>query len=120
MAIHITPEMVEAVYNLLKTMPPFKRWGLPSSNKVEWIITRNKTYMGRCTSYSHTDQKFTLEISMVKCTNTQTLVETVAHEMIHMRQRIVRGFRTELGHGKDFQKMADQVCRKHGFNRDYF
>ena len=120
MSLYITPEMAEAAYNYLKTTPPFKRWGLPSSHKIEWMITRNNGYMGRCTSYNHTDNKFTIEISLVKVTNTESLIETMAHEMIHMRQRIVNGFKSSQGHGKDFQKMADQVCRKHGFNRDYF
>lgn len=120
MALYITPDMAEAAYNFLKTTPPFKRWRLPSSNKIEWIITRNKTYMGRCTSYSDKHDKFTIEISLVKCTNTESLIETIAHEMVHMRQRISKGFRKELGHGGDFSRMADQVCQKHGFNRDYF
>jgi len=37
----------------------------------------------------------------------------MAHEMIHVRQFLRREPAT---HGKRFQKMAESICRRHGFD----
>jgi hypothetical protein len=42
-----------------------------------------------------------------------SIFTTMAHEMIHVRQFLRREPTT---HGKRFQKMAESICRRHGFD----
>lgn len=41
--MHITVDTVVAGYNFLKATPPFRRWGLPDSDDIEFEITRSKS-----------------------------------------------------------------------------
>ena len=114
--LHITPEMARSAYEYLRTCPPFRRWHLPDPNKIEWIVTGRRDAMAWC----RIDKPYQIRISQPRITNTQSLIESMAHEMIHLRQALI-GQRTDtINHGKKFKKLADSVCRKHGFNRDYF
>lgn len=112
--IHATPEIVEAIYELLRLTPPFKGWRLPHADEVEFTILRTKDFEG---DYHFHKGRHVIRISHHKHKTLAFLTMTIAHEMIHMRDQIlgVKSF-----HGKSFQRMADQVCRYHGFDRGQF
>lgn len=115
MSLYITPEMCRLAYEYLRGTLPFRRWQLPPESKVIFEVVGTRAYMGACyTGKPH------IRISQTRVTTTQCLIETMAHEMIHMRQHFKGQNSDSLSHGPKWRKMADQVCRKHGFNRDYF
>jgi hypothetical protein len=45
-----------------------------------------------------------------------TLVETMAHEMIHARQQQARTCTPNTEHNAEFQRLAALVARHHGFD----
>jgi predicted SprT family Zn-dependent metalloprotease len=49
----------------------------------------------------------------------QTLVETVAHEMIHLHQARA-GTETRAEHNREWHRLADTVCKRFGWQRDKF
>lgn len=113
--MHITPEICRAAYDYLIVTLPFRRWQLPKVTEVEFQVVGNKAYMGACFQ-----DKPIIRISQPRITTTQCLIETMAHEMCHMRQHLIGQKTDSLNHGKKWKKLAEQVCRYHGFNKDYF
>lgn len=115
MALHLTPEMLEAAYELLRATPPFRGWRLPAGDDVEFHVTRHVDIHGDCVDAGHAH---VIRISERKHSTIQALLVTMAHEMCHMRQDIKAPHEGE--HGKIFKQLAQRVCRYHGFDLKAF
>lgn len=115
--LRLTPDMLEAAYELLRTTPPFKGWRLPSADDVEFHVTRHQN---RYADYEFDKLRkvHIVRVSQVKNVRLDKLLETLAHEMIHMRQ-FLSGKR-EADHGALFQREANRICNTHGFDRAIF
>ena len=116
MPLHLTPEMLEAAYELLRTTPPFKRWRLPPAEEVEFHVTKHLDLRGDCVDAGHAH---VIRISGNCHGSLQKLLETMAHEMCHVRQAI-NDPDDRAHHGSVFKKYAAQVCRVHGFDPKAF
>ena len=114
--LHMTPEIVEAAYELLRTTPPFKGWKLPEADDIEFHVCRIK---GAQADHEYTHGRHVLRINALKHATLASLLSTLAHEMIHIREVNLR-LRLDVAHGKAFHRMADSVCRHHGFDRGQF
>lgn len=102
--------MMVAAYEMLRASPPFNRWKLTHSDEVEFHVTLHSDRSGDC---SAPGGQHIIRISAKYHPTFAALFETMAHEMIHMRQHM-QGQRGT--HGKRFKRLALQVCRHHGFN----
>lgn len=112
--LHITPEMIERTYELLRVTPPYNRWKLPPGEEVEFGVMNCAFPGGDCLTENG---KTRIRISTRRIGRLHNLVEYVAHEMVHMHiQR--KGIRTE--HGREFKAAAKVVCRHHGFDPKLF
>ena len=117
--MEITPEIVKGAYAYLSETPPFHDWHLPDADDMKFIISgAGKTY-GRC-HYPPTrmgGRMYVIEISQSYHKHSVTLLNTVAHEMIHVHMNI-----TGMGrnHGKVFKLLAKEVCDAHGFDIGQF
>lgn len=116
MALNITTEIVESIYETLRLTPPFKNWGLPHADDLEIHIVRH--------SDRHADHRFDkgrhrLRVSGKICRSVATVTLAVAHEMVHIREHQL-GVKTKTHDNATFRKLADQVCRHHGFERGIF
>jgi uncharacterized protein YbaP (TraB family) len=107
MGLHLTPAILEASYELLRVSLPFRRWGLPHADDVEFHVTRHKDRDGDCTD----GDTYTIRISAERHSTLARVLETMAHEMCHMR---------DITHGSLFQRLAKQVCKHHGFDPKTF
>ena len=112
--LHLTPEILRAAYEYLRACPPFNRWKLPQADEVEFHVTRHTDRRGDCEA---TVDGHCVRISAALIGRTSSLMETLAHEMIHVRLDR-KGVRSH--HGRDFQRCAAQVCRYHGFDLKLF
>lgn len=115
--LHLTPEILEASYELLRATPPFRRWGLPDPDDVEFHVIGHPRTAGRhwvCAGKHH------VQASHSCISQLDGLVRIMAHEMIHIRETMLPGARNDVEHGRVFQRLADQVCRYHGFDRRAF
>lgn len=113
MALHLTPALLEAAYELLRVTPPFKRWKLPHADDVEFHVSRHRDKFGDyCDSCR-------MRVSANTNKELNTIIATVAHEMVHAHLHHI-GFRSWETHGPRFNKLAAQVCRAHGWQLEGF
>ena len=108
----ITRERLAAVYEMLRAWPPFSRWNLPHASEVRFHVIRSKATFGR---WWIEGDRHHVEISEKLHGTMIGLVMTMAHEMIHMRQRIART-ETKAEHNAEFHRIAKRVCAIHGFD----
>lgn len=116
--LHLTPAMLEGTYELLRLTAPFKAWKLPHADELEFRVTNHADRFGH---YDDKDGKGwpDISISARHVKNLKTLTEVMAHEMVHIRQS--QGtISPVMDHGREFMRLADQVCRRHGFDRAVF
>lgn len=117
MKLHVTPQLMELSYELLRATPPFRGWRLPHADNVQFVVTGNAVTAGYCRSTYNRDfpgqwvHEIGMSSKMVK--RTHNVLEVMAHEMVHeyCDRRGVKGH-----HGAEFQKRCGQVAKYHGFN----
>ena len=109
--IALNGDIMAAAYDYLRSTPPFNRWGLPPSKDVGFRVTRSHREAGVCEVLD--SGKIRVGMSSVLHGHSASILVTMGHEMIHVRQFLRNDPAT---HGKAFQKMAEQVCEKHGFD----
>lgn len=119
--LHLTPELLEAGYELLRKTPPFRGWKLPEGDDVVFYATtitkpERHGYQGE---HWFTGGAHHIRVNPKRHHTISAMLMTLAHEMIHMRESIL-ALRADVMHGAQFQRMADQVCRYHGFDRGQF
>lgn len=123
MAIHVTTELIEASYERLRLTPPFNRWGLPHADEVEFhAVPIQGNASAEHSVIHHVASKrehHLIRISPKRHSTLHMLDATLAHEICHMREYKL-GSRRMGCHGAMFGKLADQVCRHHGFDRGQF
>lgn len=110
MTLRLTPELLAAAYDFLRTTDPFKAWKLPDSDEVGFHVVRNPKMFA---DFGMENGVPVIRVSEAKNGHTSTILGTMAHEMIHLRQELT-GDR-EI-HGARFKKYAASVCRAHGFD----
>lgn len=114
--LHLTPEILRAAYEYLRATPPFNRWGLPPADEVEFHVTRHVDRRGDWNCYQKkSGGGHIIRISSVYIGRTDSLMEAMAHEMVHARCEIL-GDKTSAPHGGNFKRLAASVCRRHGFD----
>jgi len=113
--LSITPEAVEAAYELLRTTPPFDGWRLPPGDQVEFRVTGDRTALGSC----RTDRAC-ITISGHLHGHLSSLLETMAHEMIHLWQARRSAGRPDVDHDREFTRAAQRIARLHGFDPRQF
>lgn len=111
MTLRLTPDILRAAYDYLRETRPFCNWNLPEGEDVKFKVVRNRLY-----GYS-VDFKQEIAVSTYRVGRTDILMETLAHEMIHLH---LDRFGVKSQHGKAFHKAAAQVCREHGFDPKRF
>jgi len=114
MTLRLTPELLEAAYDLLCHTAPFDRWNLPAGEDVDFKVIRTDDKRGDY-FWCAKRKQHVIRISS-KCIGTlANLVETMAHEMIHLHEK-ASGFATSAEHSAAFRKLAAQVCKAHRFD----
>lgn len=114
MTLRLTPDMLAAAYDFLRTTEPFRRWDLPESDELGFHVVR---YIGLSADFGIREGVPCIRASEVNNGHTVTLLASLAHEMIHLRQHLT-GDREH--HGPRFRRMAARVCTVHGFDPKIF
>ncbi len=109
----ISTDTLAAAYELLRASTPFRTLKLPPAFEVTFKLTRDRTKAGECDF----DEAGIISVSAHYHGHLHSLLMTVAHEMVHLYQFIKLG---KADHGEQFRKLADRVCRAHGFDPKLF
>lgn len=116
MTLPLTADTLRAAYDYLETTPPFNGWNLPPSEDIVFKVTRSKHNMGE---YYERNGKHHIAVSSLLVGHTATLIALVAHECVHLHQRI-SCMETRTMHNEAFRKLAARVCKAHGFDPKLF
>lgn len=120
MSLPLTPEMIEAAYEFLKTTPPFSRWKLPEGDDIEFNVGAATDEFA---NYKWERDHHRITISIKAVGHTETLIKYLAHEIIHLHLEAT-GQESKKGgpncHNAAFRKFAAQVCKHHGFDPKAF
>lgn len=114
MTLLLTPDMLAAGYDFLRATAPFARWHLPESDELGFHVVRRTSLSA---DFGVEQGVPFIRISEAHNGHSSTLLASLAHEMIHLRQHLT-GDR-EL-HGPRFRRMAARVCATHGFDPKTF
>ena len=117
MTLRLTPPILQAAYDFLRSTPPFNRWKLPESDDIEFRVAHSKTWCGLFDSGKDGGPRISISSRLVG--DTDHLIEVMAHEMVHVHQDH-RGQQDSGEHGAGFHRLAALVCRHHGFDRKRF
>lgn len=112
--MRLTPEILEATYRFLVTTPPFRGWKLLPSDEISWRVTRHRDRWGEYGNES--GENHWISISEIKVGHNATLVWTIAHEMIHLRQALRKTETRNAEHNAEFVRLWQQVAKHHGWD----
>lgn len=114
MTLRLTPDMLAAGYDFLRTTEPFRRWRLPDSDDLGFHVVREAAMSA---DFGTEKGVPFIRVSENDNGHSATLLATLAHEMIHLRQHLT-GDREH--HGPRFRRMAARVCAAHGYDPKIF
>jgi hypothetical protein len=99
---------------MLWTCEPFTRWKLPLPEEVKFVVDFDPETMGTYT-YGDGDHEHLVTISAARCGHLDTVIRTMAHEMIHMSRS---GTITDawLKHDAVFRRKAHKISQELGFD----
>ena len=117
MTLKLTPERLAAVYDMLRTFPPYCRWGLPPASEVKFHVSKTTQHHA---AWWIDSNKHHIEVSANKHGWMASLISTMAHEMIHVRQRIAKTETSGVDHNAEFRRMVPSVCQRFGFDPKQF
>ena len=118
MTLPLTPQILAAAYEYLRSTTPFKSWKLPLADEVEFAVTRHRDRDGDHSTYLRTDEHI-IRVSTYWVKTTDALMQVIAHEMIHMRQIRTR-INPRRTHDAAFCRTAARVCKAHGWKAHPF
>jgi SprT-like family protein len=117
MSLPLSPDMLAAAYDYLASTNPFDKWNFPISEEIKFRVYKRSD---RYAHYQCKDGKLFISVSSVLVGSHITLLSTMAHEMIHLYMHATSCLDMRCPHGAGFNKLADRVCRIHGFDRLIF
>jgi hypothetical protein len=110
MTLPLTPDMLAAAYEYLRMTPPFKAWNLPDADDIGFHVVVDKK---KSADFGVENGVPFIRVSAANNGHSATLMATLSHEMIHLRQHL-KGDRET--HGPRFKRTAARVCAAHGFD----
>lgn len=120
MSLPLTPHILAAAYEYLRTTQPFSAWHLPPAEEVELGITRHRDREADHSVYTRTHEHC-IRVSSTKVKTSDALIQAIAHEMIHAYQDgIKRTGSRRVDHNKEFTRLAKRVCSVHGWEVEKF
>ena len=111
----LTPTILSNIYATLYCCEPFSKWKLPLPEEVKFIVDYDPETMGTYMYDEGEKHEHTITISAARCGFMETVIKTVAHEMIHMSRS---GTITDawLKHDATFRRRAHQIGKELGFD----
>lgn len=112
--MRITPLDLLETYEYLSTLAPFNEWSLPGSSALDFVVNRSQQLQGEYDTDPHT-----IKISSYFCTTWNDVIETVAHEMVHLACE-KKGHYNHADHDPQFRRLARKVCKAFGWKLEEF
>lgn len=111
MKFKVTKKLLIRTYEYLLECEYFSK--LPQSHEVVFKTFKSSKYFG-----FFEDTPNTIMVSK-KCANNLEVLQTMAHEMVHLLLEI-RGGTRHYDHDANFDQLASKVCKYYGFSSENF
>ena len=111
--MNITPSTCQAVYEMLAQLHPFKRCKLPPSCVITFEVYNDPG------CYGEYEPEHVIRISRAKVGHLDTLIKTMAHEMVHCLLWC-RKEKTWDQHNEKFEYYANKISSTMGFDPKEF
>lgn len=115
MTLRLHPDLIAAGYDFLRQSTPFKGWRLPEADEIGFGIVEDPTVFA---DFCLMNGEPLIRVSGMNG-HTNTLLATIAHEMIHLYQHLNKLDKGD-DHNADFWKRAKRVCNVHGWDYKTF
>lgn len=113
------PKHLGVMYDMLRQLPPFDKWGLPGSEWIVFELPKRKDVLGEFIESSDGAKPHRIKVSAVSHDHVFNVLQTLAHEMLHLVQAIQKTNNTAQ-HNADFRKRARAVCKEYGWDYKFF
>ena len=111
----LNPEVIRNAYASLCCVYPFTKWNLPVPEEIEFVVIHDPETMGTYMYDEGEKHEHTITISASRCGFLETVIKTIAHEMIHCsRSGTVSD--AWLKHDATFRRRAHQIGKELGFD----
>lgn len=120
MTLPLTADMLEACYEYLRSTPPFSKWKMPPGDEVKFTVGRARDCFAH---YQWDGSRHTITVSLNSVAHTSTLINSMAHECIHLHLHATGQESKRSGprhHNAAFKRYAASVCRIHGYDPKAF
>lgn len=118
--LKITPGIVRGAYEFLSLTEPFVKWNLPPAEDVLFRVGKPSDNSQAWHVHDTLTGGHEIGVSVKVISLTDTLMQAVAHEMIHMHQARTGMDSRKVMHNKAFVKLAERVCAAHGWDAKLF
>lgn len=111
----LNPIILKEIYEMLYMCEPFSKWKLPLADEVKFELIPDDTVMGTYLYDDGEEFEHTIQISQARCGHLDTVIRTMAHEMIHASRHntITEAW---MKHDKTFRRRAHLVSVELGFD----
>ena len=116
----LTPERLAAVYDCLRQFPPFHRYGLPTSDKVKFGFVRKHDRGADYIAFVYALDQHMIRLNPDWNGHLDNIMSVMAHEMLHLHQRVKRLETNNTEHNSDFKKKAKRICTRFGWDYKRF
>lgn len=113
--MRLTPLVLKEIYTMLSVCEPFTKWNLPLPDEVDFIVTDEVDVMGTYVYDDNEKYAHVITISSARCSFLETVIRTMAHEMIHASRHDTV---TEAWYKHDatFRRRAHAIGKELGFD----
>ena len=111
----LTSTILKNIYNMLVVCEPFEKWNMPLAAQIRFVVNADPDVMG---TYMYDDGEkweHIITISTARCGFLDTVILTMAHEMIHMSFHRRKGNKWAQ-HGKEFRARCHLVGKELGLD----
>lgn len=116
MSLKLRPDRhLYGAYNYLRLTEPFfgLKPKLPEADEVKFIVSRERKTQG---FFRMEDGFPSIGISSFCTGSSQSLIEIMAHEIIHLFQWAAKSETANTQHNAEFIRLSKRVCKAHGFD----
>jgi hypothetical protein len=115
MILPLNKEMIAAAYSYLRETKPFNTWDIPEASEITFGIQKRRDRHAHYQFKKNSGHHIVISSHLVG--SHINLLATLSHEMIHLYMNLSGALDMRSPHGKDFQKLADRICKIHNFDR---
>lgn len=113
----LTPDLLASAYSMLRETAPFDGWDLPDADDVRFRVLKTTRLYGDAVATlrgrTRVAENWQIRLSEGKHSRLSGVLETMAHEMVHVHLREIGCHSDSSHHGPAFQACAKQVTDAH-------